>query len=550
MNEENKENIENTEKIETIGTSKNADNKKKKSVNWAAITWIVLLAASIVFFFIATGFIIFPSKYKLPLGAILFVLAALMGFFSLRKRKVQKGKLPHKRIAVIIINCVLSVLMIGGSVYLPILQAKMKGLFVEPTSTETIRINAYVMTSDYKNAHSDVFTNTSTSTDLSDYKDAKFITQSQVDQDNQSYAVKTIQKKMNVDTLNTVAADDVVTSLNDLYNGTGDVMILNEALASTVTEISGYENFNTDTQILYTVEKEVQVSTATPDSTASASNYTNSSFMMFIAGSDSRSAELTQYTRTDVDILLTVDPVNKQILVISMPRDWYVKNPALSNGYDKLTHLGNNGMQNTMDGLNQEYGFDYIKNYLEVNFVTFSNIIDTVGGIDINNPYEFTDESGDTFTAGTVHLDGPTALNYVRDRHTLSNGDYGRNEHQAIVLQAIIQKLTSKEILSDASSLLNKLQGNFLSSMSSDDFYSLAAMQLNDGGSWKFISYHLGGVGAYNTTASMGSMQLYVSYPIQSQVEFAVDQMTKVMNGENIKQETLPEEDQTVYLPN
>ena len=86
--------------------------------------------------------------------------------------------------------------------------------------------------------------------------------------------------------------------------------------------------------------------------------------------------------------------------------------------------------------------------------------------------------------------------------------------------------------------------------MSSDDFYSLAAMQLNDGGSWKFISYHLGGVGAYNTTASMGSMQLYVSYPIQSQVEFAVDQMTKVMNGENIKQETLPEEDQTVYLPN
>jgi LCP family protein required for cell wall assembly len=272
--------------------------------------------------------------------------------------------------------------------------------------------------------------------------------------------------------------------------------------------------------------------------------------MVFIAGSDSRASELTLYTRTDVDMLMTVDPVNKQILLISMPRDWYVKNPALGNGYDKLTHLGNNGIQNTVDGLNQEYDFDYIKNYLEVNFVTFSNIISAVGGIEIDNPYEFTDEQGDTFAQGNVYLNSTTALNYVRDRHTLANGDYGRNEHQAIVLQAIIQKMISKEVITNFNSLLENLQGNFLTNISSDDIYSLAAMQLNDGGNWKFISYHLGGVGDHNTTASMGSMELYVSYPIEAQIKFAKEQMSEVMNGKAIEQQTLPAEDETVYLPN
>lgn len=520
------------------------NRKVVRRPNWAAITWAVLLVIAVVFYFIAISFVVFPSKYKLPLAAILALIVAIMGIFALRKNKKKKSA---KRVAVIVINIILCIAMIGGSIYLPVLQAKMKGLFAEPSTTQEIRINAYVMTADYKTAHPDVFTNATSSDDLADYKDAKFITQNKVDQDNQTFALTEIQKKLDVNSLNIVSQADIMSSVAALYAGTGDVLIMNEAFAATIEEVPGYENFATDTKIIDTETNTIQVATPTPEP---AKNITNTPFMVFIAGSDSRNSELTEYTRTDVDMIMTVDPVNHQLLLISMPRDWYVKNPALGNGYDKLTHLGNSGMQNSIDGLNQEYGFDYIKDYFEVNFVTFKNIVDALGGIEINNPYEFTDESGNTYAAGNITLNGDLALSYVRERHNLSNGDYGRNEHQAIVLQGIISKMTSKAVISSFNTLLEKLQGNFLTSISSDNIYALAAKQLDNGASWKMISYHLGGVGDHNTTASMGSMQLYVSYPLTEQVTFAKEQMTKVMNGEIITQGTLPDQDKTVYLPN
>jgi len=215
-----------------------------------------------------------------------------------------------------------------------------------------------------------------------------------------------------------------------------------------------------------------------------------------------------------------------------------------------------------MDGLNEEFGFGYIKDYFEVNFTTFYNIVEAIGGIDIYNPYTFSlnngvigdaghgEQSGYVFEEGNLHLDGDQALSYVRERYNLPNGDYGRNEHQAIVLQAIITKLTSKDIITSYNSLLDNLQGNFLTSMSSDSIYSLAQMQLNDGGKWNFISYHLGGVGADDVTASMGSQLLYVSYPLATQVDFIKQQITAVMNGQIISQGEIPDTDQTVFLPN
>jgi LCP family protein required for cell wall assembly len=531
---------------------------KKRKINLPGTTWFILMVLAIIFFVIAINFIVFPDKYKLPLAIVLLVIVVLMGFLSLKKRKKRlHGKKDIKRIIVTVINCILCVALAAGSIYLPILQSQMKGMFVEPSDTQEIRISAYVMTSDYKSAHTDVFKNTTSSDDLADYKDAKFLTQTKMDQDNQTYALSEIQKQLNVNSLNLVTKDDIWKDLAALYDGTGDVLVMNESYASTVSEVQGYENFSKDTKIIYTVVKEVEVQKVEKTET----NYTNTPFMVFFAGSDSRTSDLSLYTRTDVDMLLTVDPVNKQILIVTMPRDWYVKNPALGNGYDKLTHLGNNGLQNTMDGLNSEFGFSYIKDYFELNFVTFYNIVEGLGGIDINNPTVFSAASGDEvggkiyggeyyFDAGPLHLDGNEALSYVRERYNLPDGDYGRNQHQTIVIQAIINKLTSKELISHYSSVLQNLQGNFLSSISSEDIYSLAEMQLNDGGSWNFVSYHLDGIGDSNVTASMGDQLLYVAYPLAQQVTFAKQQMEKVMNGEVITQETLPTDDQTTYLPN
>ena len=532
----------------------------KTTINWMGITWLILVILSVIFFFIVIGFIAFPPKYILPLGILLTVIDALMGYFSLKKRKkAYNKKKPVKKIIVTVINCILCVLLAAGSIYLPILQSQMKGIFIAPTDTQEVRINAYVMTSDFKSAHTDIFKDTSTSTDLEDYKDKKFITQSTVDKDNQAYAVEDIKKQLNTSNLNTIEVNSNVSAASALYNGTGDVMLMNENYEASFADIPEYEHFTTDTQILYTIVITVKIE----KTETVAQDYTNTPFCVYIAGSDTRTSTLNYYTRTDVDLLLTVDPVHKQILLVSIPRDWYVKNPALGNGFDKLTHLGNDGLQNTIDGLNQEFNFQYIKNFFEVNFVTFYNIVEAVGGIDINNPYSFSitngasgdgiqngEQFGYTYDEGNIHLNGDQALSYVRERYNLPNGDYGRNEHQTIVLQAIISKITSKEMISNYNNLLNGLQGNFLTNMSSDDIYSLAKMQLNDGGKWNFISYHLTGVGGSDVTASMGDQLLYVSYPLAEQVSFVKQQITSVMNGETITQGTLPTDDQTVFMPN
>ena len=167
--------------------------------------------------------------------------------------------------------------------------------------------------------------------------------------------------------------------------------------------------------------------------------------MKNVAGEDTRSGRLSIYGRTDVDIIVNVNPVTKQVMIIGLPRDTYIPNPALAHGYDKLTHLGNDGIQNTMKGVSEYYDID-IDYYGVVNFNTFKYIIDAIGGVDVENPYYFVSTSGgDSLTyyyeEGIVHLNGASALAYVRERHNLSNGDYGRSEHQTIVLKAIIQKL-------------------------------------------------------------------------------------------------------------
>ena len=129
-------------------------NKKiVRRPNWASITWALLLVVSIIFFLIATSFVVLPSKYKLPFAVILALIVCIMGIFALRKSKKRNAK----KIPVIVINCILCIAMVAGTIYLPVLQSKMKGLFVEPSSTQEIKINSYVLTTDYKAAHTDIF---------------------------------------------------------------------------------------------------------------------------------------------------------------------------------------------------------------------------------------------------------------------------------------------------------------------------------------------------------------------------------------------------------
>ena len=115
-------------------------------------------------------------------------------------------------------------------------------------------------------------------------------------------------------------------------------------------------------------------------------------------------------------------------------------NPAHEYKDDKLTHLGDDGPQNLLEGLNIMFKTD-VKLYAVTNFTEFTRLIDLLGGLDIYNPYTFTNIWNETVYEGNIHLDGAAALRYARERQHIPEGDIGRNKHQAILLKALIRKV-------------------------------------------------------------------------------------------------------------
>ncbi len=506
----------------------NLKNKKTE-----LITWLFFLISSLLLYFVATNYAVFPSRYKYPLLLATFLFVCITGILAV----VSRGFL---RTLSTVINVLLTVLMIAGLVLLPAVEKKIRNIFMDVRTDEAI-INIYVMKENYKE-------------DIHEFAHSTFITQKRNDQENQKYAIEVLEEELGVSAIKTVNKDDIVSAVEALYNNEGDLLILNESYIDMIEEIEKFSDFSEDTRIVYTIRKEIEV----VDEEPVERDITNSLFTVYVAGEDTRSGRLSIYGRTDVDIVVNINPVTRQIMIVGIPRDTYIPNPALDYGYDKLTHLGNDGIQNTMKGVGEYYGIN-IDYYGVVNFNTFKKVVDALGGIDVDNPYYFTTLHGNgsltgevfDFPEGNIHLDGDSALAYCRERYNLSNGDYGRSEHQTIVLKAIFEKLMSADSISRYDDLLLAMQGQVLTNVDVDDLYKLVAMQLNDNSSWEIISYHMGGTGDMQGTASMGwDRKLYVVHPFKTQVRFIQQETEKMKNNEIITQQSLPNEDDTTFIPN
>ena len=522
-----------------------AHEKKKRKFNWKTISWMILLIAAVIFFFMLSGFIVFPKRFKLPLIILLAAIVLLMALLTFMTRK--------SKVLVSTVNFVLSFFMLVTCVFLPILESKLRGIFTDQGTTEEFVMMIYAFTPEYKAAHPDIFNNSTSSQEITDYTDAVFLKQDSIDQENQEYVVGWLKEKFSKEP-NTVTKTDVLDMITAFYNGEGDCIILNEVYEELVNELEGFGSFKEDTFVVAEITREVAVEPQ-KEEPQKEEDTSLEPFRILVAGEDTRSRKLKVYGRTDVDIVMTVNPKTKQILVVGFPRDSYIPNPALKNRPDKLTHLGNNGIQNTVDGLSAVLETQ-INDYFVVNFKTFQNIIDALGGIDVDNPYKFRSKADTergtpsyTYEEGVIHLNGLQALSYCRERYNLPAGDYGRSEHQTIVLKSVINKLTSTEMLKNFSAVLDSLQGQFITSYSTDNIYAIVQNQLDNNTPWNIVSYHLGGRGDMQPTASMGAQKLYVNWLLQQQLDFSKAEMEKVMNGEALEQGVLPEDDETLYRP-
>ena len=336
-----------------------------------------------------------------------------------------------------------------------------------------------------------------------------------------------------------------------LYRGKLQAVLINSAMAEILTETEEFQGFIGKARLVreYDItESDLEFIPGKPeDNETAATKATNSiqsdneveggitttPFILYISGSDTRNKQF-KTSRSDVNILMVVNPKTKQILLVNTPRDYYIPNPKSSEGErDKLTHLGLYGVGCSMQGLGDLYGCTV--NYsAQINFTGLETLVDELGGITVDNPQEFSVVNGYHYKKGKITLNGKEALAYARERHAFTSGDNMRGQNQMRIITAIINKATSSksQVLMNYSGILNALSGMFKTSMPSSDIEKLVKMQLNDMAQWKIKTYAVTGKNGSETTYSSPNYKSYVMWPDDKAVSEGASKIRKVLDGQ------------------
>lgn len=343
-------------------------------------------------------------------------------------------------------------------------------------------------------------------------------------------------KKNNV-TYTKKTYDNMLGMLKALYDGEVDAIVLNEAYRSNVCDLEDYTNFNNDTKVIH---KTVYY-TKENSSSLAVSDITSKPFNILISGNDSFGS-LDENARSDVDMLVTINPVTSTILLTSIPRDSYVKevcNDYACNygAYDKLTHTGIYGVDTTKDTIENMLDIDI--NYVyRVNFTSMIDIVDALGGVDVTVPEGmavskfYTNSNLEGVHEGENRLDGKRALAYSRERKAYLDGDLQRARNQQQVLQAMFKKATSPEIIKNYTSLLKALVGAFDTNMTTQEITSFIKYQIQAKPSWKFEQFVLKGDNDLRTSAELGS-EVSVVILYDSYINIAHDKIQAVLDGQS-----------------
>ena len=327
-----------------------------------------------------------------------------------------------------------------------------------------------------------------------------------------------------------------------------DVIILatNPQYKTLSNQIAGFQN---STQSIY----KIKVRKRSDDSTKRIDVRVDS-FNVLISGKDIwGKLKSDKSGLSDVNMVMTVNPKTKHVLLTSIPRDSYV--PLHSYGEkDKLTHTGIYGEEETKKTIEDFLDIDI--NYgITVNFSMLVDLIDAIGGIDVYSEYEFDSAIHDChYKKGWNHLKGKPALYFARERKAFADGDMQRNKNQQKVLKATIEKVTSsKVIMTRYSSILNSVEDKMYTDLSDRDLRMLARLTIRSMHTgWKVDTVNITGGTGGAPCFSMGNQNLSCVFPSEESVEeaktaihdtmFPVDNTIKKPSEENSTEENSTEE--------
>lgn len=461
-------------------------------------------AISIIYTLLAACFVglllwlnVLPAKYLYPLIGVLAVITLLIVPIMYSKN----GKKTRKRITTVF--AILMIIVFGvGSYYM----GATMGFFNEITKSEGSREDFYLVVkadSQYEKAE-----------DLS----GKTIGTHATADKNYTEAKNELKSELSA---KYEYVEEIPDFLNGLLENKQPAIFISAATYSSMKEVDS--TLEEDTKIIHTISIKVNAS-----ATKKHVDVTKESFNVFISGLDT-TGDIGTVSRSDVNMIVTVNPNTKEILITSVPRDYYVNLPS-KGAKDKLTHSGLYGIEETVGAIEDLMGIE-INYYAKVNYSTITKLVDAIGGIDIDSPYGFSTHGMTekyTFSKGQNHLNGSMALAYSRERKSWSDGDMRRNENQQLIMEAIMNKcLRSSTILGDYTSILNAIKTNLETDMSRKDMTSLIKMQLKSMPSWTIEKQALKGKPGYDMCYALGFSASIVLHDEVLMAE-AADRITQV----------------------
>ena len=476
--------------------------KRKTKKNNRMLFFKYLVVALILVSLITIGVIYFidilPLKYMLLFSGILLGVDGIMTYLLL-------GKGWKKRMVGTFLSIILLTLQILGLVY----------------ELNTLGFLKKIGSKDYKTQNYNIVVlNSSKYEKLKDIKDEYVGILKPKETEGLSDAVAYINKKVKV---SYTEKEDIQELEEDLLKQDLSVILIEDSYYQIAKEEN--EEFATNTKSIYKFSIDIK----TTDDITKEVNITKEPFSIFIAGIDTY-GKISSVSRSDVNMVVTVNPKTNKILLTSIPRDYYVYLHGITSYKDKLTHAGIHGIDMSVKTVEDLLDCD-INYYFKVNFSSLVDMVDAIGGIEVDSPYQFTTfDSKYTFNKGYNKLNGEKALYFVRERKAFREGDRTRNKNQQLVLTAIINKATSSTILTKYNSILKTVDGSFVTNLDEKSITSLIKKQIDDNKKWTIEAFNLDGTDSSNYTYSYKKAKSYVMEPDENSIKEAKTKIKTVLN--------------------
>lgn len=249
-------------------------------------------------------------------------------------------------------------------------------------------------------------------------------------------------------------------------------------------------------------------------------------FNIYISGIDTDG----NIGRSDMNIIMTVNPQKRKILMTFTPRDSYVYIKGVSDERkDKFTHSGLYGISASMDTISAIYNtkFNY---YIKINFTSVINFIDLLGGVDVDINQEFDSFRGYHFNKGLNHLNGKEALEYSRERHAFKNGDFARGENAMSIVNAVIKKMISLKTVYKLNNILDKAVESVDTDITQNDIKEFIYMQIIDDRQWNIESSQIYGDVKSMPCYSYGNKYLSVVILDDQSIKEASERINNLLN--------------------